>query len=237
MVAFASRTSTEQPGRASVIAAASPFGPDPTTTASHAYDMVMHYQPLWGVREQLFLLCCPETAHRCSQTEVASGFRTPSWRPADIAEARRAFLPLNAILLMMPETAEEISQQPEVRKELQRATGEKRSQKVKAHGRDKLWFVTHTLILAGCAVLYFLLGSKLILLPQPTVDIAGGVLRGAALIVIVLAIAKAASVYGLGRIEDASTRFTLQRIAHLVVALLIALIAISIIFVNWYATV
>ncbi|PYJ04353.1 MAG: hypothetical protein DME95_08145 [Verrucomicrobia bacterium] len=34
--------------------------------------MVMHYQPLWGVREQLFLLCCPETAHRCSQTEVAS---------------------------------------------------------------------------------------------------------------------------------------------------------------------
>jgi small-conductance mechanosensitive channel len=143
----------------------------------------------------------------------------------------------NAILIMMPETAEEISQQPEVRKELQRATGEKRHEKVKAHGRDKLWFVTHTLILAGCAVLYFLLGSKLILLPQPTVDIAGRVLRGAALIVIVLAIAKAASVYGLGRIEDASTRFTLQRIVHLVIGLLIALIAISIIFVNWYATV
>ena len=137
----------------------------------------------------------------------------------------------------MPETAEEISQQPEVRKELQRATGEKRHEKVKAHGRDKLWFVTHALILAGCAVLYLLLGSKLIPLPHPTIDIAGRVLRGAALIVIVLSIAKAASVYGLGRIEDASTRFTLQRISHLVVALLIALIAISIIFVNWYATV
>jgi len=135
----------------------------------------------------------------------------------------------NAILIVMPETAEEISQQPEVRKELQRATGEKRHEKVKAHGRDKLWFVTH--------VLYLLLGSKLIPLPHPTIDIAGRVLRGATLIVIVLAIAKAASVYGLGRIEDASTRFTLQRIVHLVVALLIALIAISIIFVNWYATV
>jgi small-conductance mechanosensitive channel len=149
----------------------------------------------------------------------------------------RAFFSSNAILIMMPETAEEISQQPEVRKELQRATGEKRHEKVKAHGKDKLWFVTHTLILAGCAVLYLLLGSKLILLPQSTVNIAGRVLRGAALIVVVLAIAKAASVYGLGRIEDASTRFTLQRIVHLVVALLIALIAISIIFVNWYATV
>jgi small-conductance mechanosensitive channel len=149
----------------------------------------------------------------------------------------RAVFSSNAILIMMPETAEEISQQPEIRKELQRATGEKRHEKVKAHGRDKLWFVTHALVLSGCAVLYLLLGSKLIPLPHPTIDIAGRVLRGAALIVIVLAIAKAASVYGLGRIEDASTRFTLQRIVHLVVALLIALIVLSIIFVNWYATV
>jgi hypothetical protein len=149
----------------------------------------------------------------------------------------RALFSSNAILIVMPETAEEISQQPEVGKELQRATGEKRHEKVKAHGRDKLWFVTHALILAGCTVFYLLLGSKLIPLPHPTIDIAGRVLRGAALIVIVLAIAKAASVYGLGRIEDASTRFTLQRISHLVVALLIALIALSIIFVNWYAAV
>jgi small-conductance mechanosensitive channel len=136
---------------------------------------------------------------------------------------------------MMPETAEEISQQPEARKELQRATGEKRHEKVKAHGRDKLWFVTHALILAGCAVLYLLLGSKLIPLPHPTIDIAGRVLRGAALIVIVLAIAKAASVYGLGRIEDASTRFTLQRIVHLIVSLAVVGITISMLFVNWYA--
>src|SRR5213595_531377 len=135
----------------------------------------------------------------------------------------------------MPETAEEISQQPEVRKELQRATGEKRRQKVKAQGRDKFWLVIYALVLLGCALLYLLLGSRLILLPQPIVDIAARILRGTALITLVLAIAQAASVYGLARIEDASTRFTLQRIMHLVVALLIALIAISIIFVNWYA--
>ncbi len=136
---------------------------------------------------------------------------------------------------MMPETAEEISQRPEVRKELQRTTGEKRRQKVKAPGRDKFWLVLYALILLGCAVLYLLLGSKLIPLREPIVAIAGRILRGAALIVLVLAIAQAASVYGLARIEDASTRFTLQRIMHLVVALLTGLIAISIIFVNWYA--
>ena len=52
----------------------------------------------------------------------------------------------------MPETAEAISEKPEVRKELQRATGEKRRQKLKARGRDKFWFVAYALILAGCVV-------------------------------------------------------------------------------------
>jgi small-conductance mechanosensitive channel len=135
----------------------------------------------------------------------------------------------------MPETAEEVSQRPEVRKELQRATGEKHRQKIKARSRDKFWFVAHAFILAVCAILYFLLGAKLISLPQADVNIAGRILRGTALIVIVLAITRATSVYGLARIEDPSTRFTLQRVLHLLIGLVIALIVLSIIFVNWYA--
>ena len=59
----------------------------------------------------------------------------------------------------MPETAEAISEKPEVRKELQRATGEKPRQKLKARGRDKFWFGTYALILAGCVVLFLLLGA------------------------------------------------------------------------------
>jgi small-conductance mechanosensitive channel len=137
----------------------------------------------------------------------------------------------------MPETAEAISEKPEVRKELQRATGEKPRQKLKARGRDKFWFGTYALILAGCVVLFLLLGANLVPLPQPTVDVLRRILRGAALIVVVLAVAKAASVYALGRIEDASTRFTLQRVVQLVVALFIVVVVVSIIFVNWYAAV
>jgi len=136
---------------------------------------------------------------------------------------------------MMAETAEEISRKPEISKELQRATGEKRSEGIKARGRDKLWFLVHALVLAGCVGAYFILAWKLIPLPQSTLGVVWRILRGTALIVIVLAIARAISVYALGRIEDPSTRFTLQRIMHLVVALGIAVIAISIIFVNWYA--
>ena len=136
----------------------------------------------------------------------------------------------------MPETAEELSQQPEVREELQRTTGEKKvGEKVKAEAKDKFWFVTHVLLLIGAAVLYYLLGSKFIPVPQPQVELGRRALRGAAMIVIALAIAKGISVYAIGQIADASTRFTLKRILHLVVALAIAVIAISMVFVNWYA--
>ena len=135
------------------------------------------------------------------------------------------------------EIPKEISEQPEVRKELQRATGDKRDQKVKARGRDKLWFVMLTVVFVICAAIYFLLTSKLIPLSQASVGIAERILRGTALIVVVLAAARITAVYGLARIEDASTRFTLQRIEHLAVGLIVAVIVVSIIFVNWYAAI
>src|SRR6267143_5741208 len=135
----------------------------------------------------------------------------------------------------MPETVEEISAKPEVREELARTAGEKPREKVRARATDKFWFITHALLLVGCAIIYFLLGSKLIPLPQPNIDLTRRILRGTVFIIVLLAIAKTISVYGLGKIADASTRFTLRRVQRLIVGLLIALIAISVIFVNWYA--
>jgi small-conductance mechanosensitive channel len=135
----------------------------------------------------------------------------------------------------MTETAEELSKKPEVRQELARAGDTRAVEKVKAETKDKFWFVTHGLLLIGCAILYYLIGSKLIPLPQAEVDLIRRLLRGAALIIVVLAIAKAVRVYAIRRIQDAVTRFTLKRIQYLIVAVLIAIIAISVIFVNWYA--
>jgi small-conductance mechanosensitive channel len=138
--------------------------------------------------------------------------------------------------MMMAETAEEVSKQPDVRKELERATGQKR-QRFETDDTDKFWFVVYALILAICAVIYFLVGAKVIPLPGNVVAVGQRILRGATLITIVLAGARAIFVYGFARIEDASTRFTLQRVAHLAVAIAIAVIVISIIFVNWYAAI
>ncbi|HEY6206167.1 MAG TPA: mechanosensitive ion channel family protein [Chthoniobacterales bacterium] len=134
----------------------------------------------------------------------------------------------------MPDTAEEVSQRPDVRQELARTTGEKPREKIKAQTRDKFWFVTHSLILIGCLAVYFLLGSKLVPLPQRDVDLGRRLAHTAALIVLVLAVAKAVIVYAIGRIEDASTRFTLKRVVHLLALVAIAVIAVSVLFVNWY---
>jgi small-conductance mechanosensitive channel len=135
----------------------------------------------------------------------------------------------------MPETAEELCKQPEVRQELARATGQKAEAKVKAERKDKFWFVTHGLLLIGSAVLYYFIGSRFLPLVQAEVDFSHRLLRGFALIVAVLALAKAVKVYAIGRIEDAVTRFTLQRIQNLIVSLLVVVIAVSVTFVNWYA--
>src|SRR5436305_1501567 len=87
------------------------------------------------------------------------------------------------------ETAEEISKKPEVRKELERAGEKEPAKKVKAATTDKFWFVTHGLLLLGCAILYYLIGTKLLPLIQSEVDLGRRFLRGFALVLIVLATA------------------------------------------------
>ncbi len=135
------------------------------------------------------------------------------------------------------ETAEEVSKKPDVRKELERAGEKKPSTKVKAAATDKFWFVTHALLLLGCAVFYYLVDSKLIPLSQGQVELSHRLLRGFALIVIVFVIAKSVRIYAIGRIEDSATRFTLRRILLLVAGLLIAVVTVSVVFVNWYPAV
>ena len=139
--------------------------------------------------------------------------------------------------MLMAETTEELRKRPEIRKELERASGEERPEKVETRGRGRLWFVVYLVVLVVCAAGYFLIGAKLIPLPDAGIGFAQRILRGVALITLVLTVARAISFYAIGRIEDASTRFTLQRVERLAVALAIAIIVVSIIFVNWYAAV
>jgi small-conductance mechanosensitive channel len=131
----------------------------------------------------------------------------------------------------MAETLVELKQKDEVREALAQTGGKPQ---IKAQATDKLWFVTHALVLLGCAGLYLLLGLKLVPLAPVQFDLLQRAIRATVFIVIVLVVAKAVSVYAIGRISDASTCFTLRRILHLVVGIVIVLIGLSIFFANWY---
>src|ERR1051325_7850379 len=103
----------------------------------------------------------------------------------------------------MPATVEELSKQPEVHQEIERTPSKKKpGEKPKARVRDKFSFVTCALLFLGCAILYYLVGRGLVPVPRAQFDLARRILRGAALIVIILALAKVLTVYTLGRIED-----------------------------------
>jgi len=169
----------------------------------------------------------------------SKGHRRPSIveanLPGDNEIPVRSFADSDAIPKWMPETAEEISQRPEVRRELERSTSESQRNQISARGTDKFWFVTYLVVLFGCVVVYIALGSALISVSQVTTAFIQRLLRGVAAVIFLPGLAKAISVYLLGKIEDPSTRFTLRRIEHLIVAILIALVAISVTVKNWYA--
>src|SRR4030095_9993070 len=78
--------------------------------------------------------------------------------------------------MLMAETTDELRKRPEIRKELERAAGEERREKVETHGRDRFWFVIYMVVLAVCAAGYFLIGAKLIPLPDAGINIAQRIL-------------------------------------------------------------
>ncbi len=133
----------------------------------------------------------------------------------------------------MVDVAEQITQKPEIQEELAR-TGGRRPGKAVPERRDRLWFLTHIVILLGCAAIYFLIAAKVIPVPPNRTLLAYRILRGVAVIVLLLATAKAIIVYSISRVSEAATRYTLKRIVHLVAALATAVVAISMVFANWY---
>ncbi len=132
----------------------------------------------------------------------------------------------------MPESADEISRRPDVREALEQTSGTK--PRLNEDKGDRFWFIAHLLLLLGCGALYFLLGSQYAPLPAARLALAHRLLRGAAIVIVLFAISSALSLYAIARVADPSTRFTLKRIKRLVLFVLVLLVAVSVVFVNWY---
>ncbi len=134
------------------------------------------------------------------------------------------------------EKAKQLEAQPAVKRALDKAVG-KEATPVVVEKSAALWLVTHLVLVVAFGALYYLLGFKFFGFAAPYRELLQRACRGAVFIVIALAVTKAIEIYLIGRVQEAAARFNLRRIARLLSALVVVLIAVSVLFVNWYTAI
>jgi small-conductance mechanosensitive channel len=130
---------------------------------------------------------------------------------------------------------EKIEQDPEVRRELNRTMG--RIKEIVTPTGDKLVIGTHAILLIILGAFYFLLDLRFFGFATRYVPAIQKLTLAGMSVVLVLAILKLIEVYFIGRVENPVSKYTLKRVFRLVAWLLMGLVAVTIIFQNWYTAV
>jgi len=133
--------------------------------------------------------------------------------------------------------AEDIKKQENLRYALKQKPNRDQATKPVAQTKDKVWFGGYVLALVGLAALYYLFTLNFFGFSEDAVGKFQRYAKAAMLLVVVLGLAKVSEVYLIGRIEDAVSRYNLKRIQRLVIILLLAFIAVSALFANWYTAI
>jgi len=131
---------------------------------------------------------------------------------------------------------EQVKEREDVKQALKQTTATAPQDQPKAKTKDKLWLGTHVIVIIGLAVFYYLLQFKVFGFAARFVPYIQKLDKAAIAVVLLLAIAKVVDVYLIGRLDNAVSRYTLQRVAKLVLALLLVLAVVSFVFSNWYTT-
>ena len=143
--------------------------------------------------------------------------------------------------------AERLKQNEDVKRALKQTGGqalkekEARKEEAKRPPAEKshaLWLGTYVLLLAALGVLYYALRlnyfDRLLGFAAAYRARAQMLAAGAAGVVLVLAAARAADAYLIDPLEDAVSRYNLSRILRLLTVVAVLLIALSVLFANWY---
>jgi len=133
--------------------------------------------------------------------------------------------------------AERLKQDDQVASALEQTSARKEGVRPVIEARDKLWFSGYLLLLIGLVALRYVVATGVFGFSDSSVELIQRFTKGGILLVLLLGAAKASEVYLLGRITDPASRFNLRRIQKLIVTLAIIFIAVSLLFVNWYAAV
>jgi len=136
---------------------------------------------------------------------------------------------------------EQVKEQADVKRALkQTSTIKPAEEKPKAQTKDKLVLSTHVIVLIGLIAGHYLLQFSFLgfAAKHPTfIYLLQRVDLIAIAIVLVLALAKIADVYLIGRIDSPVSRYNLRRVAKLALGLVLIFIVVSGLFQNWYTTV
>jgi small-conductance mechanosensitive channel len=99
----------------------------------------------------------------------------------------------------------------------------------------RLW--SYLIVLLGLAAFYYLLRLNTLGFTARALPLVSRAVLGAMAAVLLLGTSRAAHAFLIGPMKDAIARYNLTRILRLVEVFLLALIAISVLFANWYAAV
>lgn len=129
---------------------------------------------------------------------------------------------------------EQVKEREDVKQALKQTSTSEPKDQPKAKAKDKLWLGTHCIVLIALGVFYYLLQFRVFGFAARYVPYVQKLDKAAAVVVLLLAIAKVVDVYLIGGIGSAVSRYNLRRIAKLLLGLLLLFTVISIVFQNWY---
>src|ERR1043166_3956960 len=133
--------------------------------------------------------------------------------------------------------AEELKKDEDVRLALEQTATDEVKKKPPVEARHKFWVGTLALIFAAFGVLYRLLELEFFAFAARFVPLLQKLCLGAMAIIAILILAKLIKVYVIARISSRAAQYNLNRVFNLVIGLAIALIAISLVFADWYTAV
>ena len=135
---------------------------------------------------------------------------------------------------------EQVKEQAAVKQALKQTAAAKTEPAPKAEAKDKLVLTTHVLILVALAALHFILQFSFFGFAEKhprLIDLLQRLDLSAMGVVLIVALAKVADVYLIGRVDSAVSKYNLRRVAKLAIGLILIFIVVSGLFQNWYTTI
>lgn len=133
--------------------------------------------------------------------------------------------------------AEELRKDEDVQLALEQTATKVAAAKSPVETKHKFWLAAYALIFVVFGVLYRVLSLDLFEVIARFVPLLQKLALGVMAIVSILAVAKIIKVYLIARLANRAARYNLNRVFNLVIGLAIALIAVSLIFADWYTAV